>query len=40
MHKRRKRHGRKAALQGLEPPVCPVPNPGKEAEKNLRGKGK
>jgi hypothetical protein len=40
IHKRRKRYEDKAPIQEREPSAAPVPNPGKEAEKNLRGKGK
>jgi hypothetical protein len=40
LYKRRKRYEDKAPIQECEPSVSPVPNPGKEAEKNLKGKGK
>ncbi len=40
IYKRRKRYEDKAPIQEREPSVSPVPIPGKEAEKNLKGKGK
>jgi hypothetical protein len=40
MYKRRKRYEGKAPIQEREPSVSPVPNPGKETGKNMKGKGK